>query len=202
VETQLDVEQDLIVRAQRGEVAAYEALVTQYETLAFRAAYLITHDADEAADAAQDGFLRAYKALRSFKLGQPFRPWLLRIVTNLALNRIKSSQRRQGMTERFTQQAVVELNHLSIDGIVTKRDQSKRLLQAVSKLDRDQQTLIALRYFLELPEQEVAQTLNIPIGTVKSRTHRTLARLREIIQREFPDLVELATNTTSLRGVP
>jgi RNA polymerase sigma factor (sigma-70 family) len=202
VETQLDVEQDLIVRAQRGEVAAYEALVTQYETLAFRAAYLITHDADEAADAAQDGFLRAYKALRSFKLGQPFRPWLLRIVTNLALNRIKSSQRRQGMTDRFTQQAVVESDHLTIEGIVAQRAQSQRLLQAVNKLDRDQQTLIALRYFLELSEDEVAQTLNVPIGTVKSRTHRTLARLRSIIQNEFPDLVEMTTDTASLRGVP
>jgi RNA polymerase sigma-70 factor (ECF subfamily) len=196
VEIQLDVEQDLIARAQRGEVAAYEALVAQTETIAFRAAYLITHDADEAADAAQDGFLRAYKALHSFKLGQPFRPWLLRIVTNLALNRIKSSQRRQHMIERFTQLAIVESDHLSIDGMVAKRDQSKRLLQAVSKLDRDQQTLISLRYFLELPESEVAQTLNIPIGTVKSRTHRTLARLRSIIQNEFPDLVE---HTTSLR---
>lgn len=190
----MDVEQDLIARAQRGEVAAYEALVTQYETLAFRAAYLITRDADEAADAAQDGFLRAYKALPSFRLGQPFRPWLLRIVTNLALNRIKSSQRRQYMTERFTQLAIVESDHMSIDGVVIKRDQSKRLLQAVSKLDRDQQTLITLRYFLELSENEVAQTLNIPIGTVKSRTHRTLARLREIIRREFPDLSELAHN--------
>lgn len=198
----MDVEQDLIARAQRGEVAAYESLVTQYETLAFRAAYLITLDADEAADAAQDGFLRAYKALHSFKLGRPFRPWLLRIVTNLALNRIKSSQRRQHMTERFTQQAVVESDHLSIDGIVAKRDQSKRLLQAVSKLDRDQQTLISLRYFLELSEQEVAQMLNIPSGTVKSRTHRTLARLRSIIQNEFPDLVEMTTDTASLRGVP
>ncbi len=198
----MDVEQDLIVRAQRGEVAAYEALVTQYETLAFRAAYLITHDADEAADAAQDGFLRAYKALRSFKLGQPFRPWLLRIVTNLALNRIKSSQRRQGMTDRFTQQAVVESDHLTIEGIVAQRAQSQRLLQAVNKLDRDQQTLIALRYFLELSEDEVAQTLNVPIGTVKSRTHRTLARLRSIIQNEFPDLVEMTTDTASLRGVP
>lgn len=61
METHLDVEQDLIARAQRGEVATYESLVTQYETLAFRAAYLITHDADEATDAARNGFLRAYK---------------------------------------------------------------------------------------------------------------------------------------------
>jgi RNA polymerase sigma-70 factor (ECF subfamily) len=63
----------------------------------------------------------------------------------------------------------------------------------VGKLKPDEQTLIALRYFLELPEAEVAQALNVPRGTIKSRLHRTLARLREIIQHEFPDLNELTT---------
>ena len=191
----MNEEQSLIARAQRGDLPAYESLVRQYEQVAFRAAYLITRDADEAADAAQDGFLRAYRALGSFRVGQPFRPWLLRIVTNLALNRLKAAQRRAHMTERYTRQIVVEAGNPSIDGLVARREQSEHLLQAVSKLAPDQQTLIALRYFLELPESEVAATLNIPPGTVKSRLHRTLARLHEIIQHEFPDLIELANNT-------
>jgi RNA polymerase sigma-70 factor (ECF subfamily) len=190
-ETSLDEEQRLIARAQRGDEQAYAALVQQYEQVAFRAAYLITHDDGDAADAAQDGFVRAYHALGSFRLGQPFRPWLLRIVTNLALNRIRSTQRRAQMTERYTQQVMVEDGDLSIDGHVAKREQQRRLLQAVDQLAPDQRTLIALRYFLELSESEVAATLKIPIGTVKSRLHRTLTRLREIIQHDFPDLIEL-----------
>lgn len=187
-------EQDLIARAQRGDVQAYEALVQQYETLAFRAAYLITRDDGEAADAAQEAFVRAYRALGSFRSGAPFRPWLLRIVTNLALNRLQANRRRQNMTERYTRQVLVETGHVSIDGLVLQRDQRQRLLQAVGRLNPDQQALISLRYFLELPEAEVAATLKIPIGTVKSRLHRTLAKLREIIQTDYADLIELVTH--------
>ena len=184
-------EQDLIAHAQRGDLQAYEQLVQQYEQLAFRVAYLITRDDHEAADAAQDAFLRASRSQRSFKLGQPLRPWQLRIVTNTALNRIQAAQRRNRMNERYTQQVIVENGNLSIEGLAVKREQQQRLIAAVNQLNPEQQTLIALRYFLELPEAEVAAALNIPRGTVKSRLHRTLAKLREIIQRDYPDLIEL-----------
>jgi RNA polymerase sigma-70 factor (ECF subfamily) len=187
-------EPNLIARARSGDVQAYEALVQQYETLAFRAAYLITRDDGEAADAAQEGFVRAYHALGSFRAGAPFRPWLLRIVTNLALNRLQANRRRLNMTERYTRQVLVETGHVSIDGLVLQRDQRQRLLQAVGRLNPDQQALISLRCFLELPEAEVAATLKIPIGTVKSRLHRTLAKLREIIQTDYADLIELVTH--------
>ena len=191
-ETRLINEQDLIARAQHGDVLAYEQLVQQYEQIAFRVAYLMTHEEHEAADAAQDAFLRAYRALGSFKPGQPFRPWLLRIVTNTALNRIQATQRRARMTERYTRQVIVENSHLSIEGFAVKHEQQLRLIAAVSQLNPDQQALIALRYFLELSEAEVAAALNIPRGTVKSRLHRTLAKLRAIIQHDYPDLIELA----------
>ncbi len=186
-------EQSLIASAQRGDVQAYEQLVQLYEQIAFRAAFLITHNEDEAADAAQDAFLRAYRSLGSFKLGQPLRPWLLRIVTNAALNRVQAAQRRNRMTERYTQRAIMETGSASIEGLTVKREQRQRLLAAVNQLSPDQQALIALRYFLELPESEVAETMKIPLGTVKSRLHRTLAKLREIIQRDYPDLIELTT---------
>lgn len=191
---QLEREQDWIRRAQRGDVAAYDALVRAYETLAFRAAYLITRDQHEAADAAQDAFVRAYRALHSFKAGEPFRPWLMRIVTNQALNRIQAMKRRTKMTERYVQ-VVTESTNVqeapSPQRSLEAREQNEHLMRAVARLKPDEQALITLRYFLELPELEVAQTLNIPQGTVKSRLHRTLAKLREIIRAEFPDLVEL-----------
>src|SRR5919202_5515912 len=145
-------EQSLIARAQRGDLQAYDALVRQYQQLAFRAAFLITRDEQEAADAAQDAFLRAYRALGSFKLGQPFRPWLMRIVTNLALNRVEAAQRRTRMTERYTQEVIVSADNLSPERELAKREQSERLLQAVGQLTPAEQTLISLRYFLELPE--------------------------------------------------
>ncbi len=184
-------EQTLIARAQRGDVHAYEALVREYETLAFRAAFLITRDEHEAADTTQEAFIRAYRALGSFKTDQPFRPWLLQIVTNQALNRVQAGQRRARMTERYAQAMITDQDPPSPERRLAEREQNERLLQAVRQLKPEEQTLIALRYFLELPEAEVAQALNVPRGTIKSRLHRTLARLREIIRRDFPDLNDL-----------
>lgn len=190
-ESQLVDEQTLIARAQRGDSQAYEVLVRQYETPAFRAAWLITRDEQEAADAAQEAFVRAFRSLRSFRLGQPFRPWLLQIVTNQALNQVKASERRTRMTERYAEQAAPAQSPPSPERSAAEREQSERLFEAVGKLSPDDQALISLRYFLELSEGEVAQACNIPRGTVKSRLHRTLTRLREIIRREYPDLAEL-----------
>lgn len=188
---QSEREQDQIRRAQGGEIAAYDALVRQYETLAFRAAYLITRDEQDAADAAQDAFVRAYRALGSFRLGEPFRPWLMRIVTNQALNRIQAMKRRASMNERYIQQVNEQGEAPNAQRAVEAREANEKLMRAVRRLKTEEQTLVSLRYFLELPESEVAQTLKIPQGTVKSRLHRTLAKLREIIRSEFPDLVEL-----------
>lgn len=188
---QSEREQEWIRRAQRGDVSAYDALVRAYETLAFRAAYLIARDEHEAADAAQDAFVRAYRALNTFRTGEPFRPWLMRIVTNQALNRLQASQRRANMNERY---ALAENENRKMSNAqehVEAREQNEKLMRAVQRLKPDEQTLITLRYFLELPETEVAQTLQLPQGTVKSRLHRTLAKLREIIRQDFPDLQEL-----------
>ncbi len=184
-------EQALIARAQRGDVQAYETLVRQFESLAFRAAWLVTRDENEAAEAAQEAFVRAYRALDSYQAGQPFRPWLLRIVTNRALNRVQAARRRTRMTERYAQAMISDQEIPSPEGKLAEREQNERLLQAVAQLKPEEQTLIALRYFLELPEAEVAQALAVPRGTYKSRLHRTLARLREIIQRDYADLNDL-----------
>jgi len=191
---QADREQELIRRAKGGDVMAYDALVRAYETLAFRAAYLVTRDESDAADAAQDAFVRAFRALGSFRLGEPFRPWLMQIVTNQALNRIVSMKRRAKMTERYAQTVGEQVTTNPPSSPQTEaeaREQNELLMRAVGRLKADEQALITLRYFLELPELEVAQTLKIPQGTVKSRLHRTLSKLREIIQSEFPELVEL-----------
>ncbi len=183
----LDDEQSLISLAKRGEEQAYDALVRHYEQLAFRAAFLITRDEHDAAEVAQDAFLRAFRALGSFKLGHPFRPWLLKIVTNIALNRVVSRERRRKTEERYIRQESLASDP-PFDNIVAEREEQQMLFRAVGSLSIDDQTLISLRYFLELPEADVAGVLGIPLGTVKSRLHRTLARLRKVIRRDFPEL--------------
>ncbi|TMB93136.1 MAG: sigma-70 family RNA polymerase sigma factor, partial [Chloroflexi bacterium] len=96
-------EAELVARATRGDEEAYAELVQRHADIAFRTAYLITGSAADAEDAAQDGFLAAYRALRRFRPGAPLRPWLLRIVANAARNQRRSSRRRAELTYRWAE---------------------------------------------------------------------------------------------------
>src|SRR5258705_6422852 len=92
---------ELFARAQRGETAAYEEIVQRYQDIAFRTAYVITGSTADAEDAAQEGFVKAYRALATFRSGAEPRPWLLRIVANEARNRARSAGRRHQLELRL-----------------------------------------------------------------------------------------------------
>ena len=94
---------ELFKRAQRGDVAAYEEIVHRYQQVAFRTAYVITGSAADAEDAAQEGFVKAYRALATFRPDAEPRPWLLRIVANEARNRVRSTGRRQALELRLAE---------------------------------------------------------------------------------------------------
>jgi len=179
-----------IERARRGDLGAYDVLVQAHQEAAFRAAYVITHDADDAQDTAQDAFVRAYDALGRFDARRPFRPWLLRIVTNAALNRIKASRRRQAMIERYGTREVQTQDLPATEARVLTRERSRRVWDALGRLKPDDQRLLVLRYFLDLSEAELAQVFDVAAGTVKSRLHRALAKLRDAIRAHDPDLLE------------
>ena len=171
---------DLIDRARTGDVAAYEVLVRRYQDLAMRTAYLVAPEAD-AADAVQDAFLKAYAALPRFRDGAPLRPWLLRIVANEARNRRRSADRRAGLALRA---AAVEARGevaVSPESAVLAEERRGQLHAAVGRLRDEEREVIGARYFLGLSEAETAVALEIPAGTVKSRTSRALDRLRVVI---------------------
>ena len=172
-------ENDLIRRAQRGDKHAYEELVYAYQGIAFRTAYLLAGDGADAEEAAQDGFVKAWRALGRFRDGAPFRPWLLQIVANEARNRRRSAGRRAHLATRAATEHASGDAAPSPEVALLSAEQREALLAAVNELPEDQRTVITLRYFLGLSEQEVAETLALPTGTVKSRTSRALERLRE-----------------------
>ena len=178
--------------AQQGDRAAFDALVQSYQELAFRAAYLIVRDEDDAADVAQDAFVRAYRSLGAFDVSRRFRPWLLRIVTNVALNSARSSGRRDAATERLARGAGTGKDQRP-DAAVEAAEHSERVWAAIADLPDDDQRLIYLRYFLETSEAEAAESIGRPVGTVKSRLHRALQRLRRVIEDGYPDLLPYAT---------
>jgi RNA polymerase sigma factor (sigma-70 family) len=158
-------------------VAAYEVLVRRYQDVALRTAYLVAPEAD-AADAAQDAFIKAYAALPRFRDGAPFRPWLLRIVANESRNRRRSADRRVTLAVRAGVGGPGEASVASPEAEVLAGEQRATLLRALGGLRDEDREVIGARYLLELSEAETAEALDLPTGTVKSRTSRALARLR------------------------
>ena len=173
---------ELIVRARRGDSAAYEEIVHRYQQVAFRTAYVITGSAADAEDAAQEGFVKAHRALDRFRVGAELRPWLLRIVANEARNRLRSSGRRQRLELRLTEGFRPGDAAPSPEAVAVATDERRRLLALVNSLSDEDRLVIASRYFLELTGEETAATLGIPEGTVKSRLSRALARLRSKVE--------------------
>jgi RNA polymerase sigma factor (sigma-70 family) len=169
---------DLVAQAQRGDERAYQALVEEHQTIAFRTAYLITGSPAEAQDAVQDAFVKAYYALGRFRPDAPFRPWVLRIVANEARNRRRSAGRRERLVLRAAEEPPSGGAVPSPEAALLASEQRSQLLEAVNELREEDRLVIACRYFLDLSEEETAAALGWRRGTVKSRLSRSLDRLR------------------------
>jgi RNA polymerase sigma-70 factor (ECF subfamily) len=176
-----------IYLARQGNHAAWEALMRTHQEPVFRLAYLLLGDPDEAEDITQETFVRAYRALKRFDTERPLQPWLLRIASNLAHNRHRSLGRYLAALTRFARQDPEGIKHTTIK----PADDSQALWQAVKQLEKPFQEVVYLRYFLDLSENEIVETLHVPAGTVKSRLHRALAKLRGIVERDYPELKEI-----------
>jgi RNA polymerase sigma-70 factor (ECF subfamily) len=189
------LDEEVILRAQQGDPDAFAELVRMHEETAFRVAYLIVRNETDARDVAQEAFVRAYRALKRFDRREPLQPWLLRIVTNVALNSLRADRRRRAMGERYEQTVDTKKMAPSAEEQLEGVEQARRVWQAVGELDAQDQTLLYLRYFLDASEQETAQAIGRPAGTVKSRLHRVLRRLRRVIESQYPDLLrDVAAN--------
>jgi RNA polymerase sigma factor (sigma-70 family) len=170
---------ELVTRAQLGDVAAYEELVRMHQEVAFRTAYLIAGSAADAEEAAQDAFVKAFRALGRFRRGRPFRPWLLAIVANEARNRRRSAGRRHGLALRAAEEIRSGDAASSPEAATLERERNRLLLAAVNRLSEEHRLVVACRFLLDLSEAETASALGIRRGTVKSRLSRALERLHE-----------------------
>lgn len=181
-------ETDLTGRARQGDGAAWELLMRQHEQAVFRLAYLLLGDADQAKDVAQETFLRAYRSFNRYDAERPLRPWLLSIAANLARNQRRSIARYLAALQRLVQEPASQGEGLEAQ--VLQNSQAETLWQAIRQLGQDDQQVIYLRYFLDLPVAEAAQALGVAEGTVKSRLSRALTRLHAVIEQDYPALRE------------
>jgi RNA polymerase sigma-70 factor, ECF subfamily len=154
--------------AQRGSASGIEALFRLHWPRAYRAAYLVVHDAPGAEDIAQEAFLAAVRNLDRFDHRRPFGPWLHRIVVNRAIDWARARQLRAEAELLDVVAAPPELEPL--DGT---------LLGALGALPPDHRAVIVLRHLLEYTPGEIAELLGVPRGTVNSRLRRGLDSLRE-----------------------
>ncbi len=175
----------LVERAKNGDVNAYEALVQHYQELAFRVAYQVTGNAADAEDAAQEAFVNAYYALGRFRPGAPFKPWLCRIVANEARNRRTSAQRRTVLAELALVAQSSGDSAQSPEGAAEAREFRAILVATLQRLKEDDRLILAYRLFFDLSEAEMAEALNVPKGTVKSRLSRALGRLRAALPADI-----------------
>ena len=173
--------------ARQGNHTAWEALMRAHQEPVFRLAYLLLGDPDEAEDIAQETFVRAYRALNGFDLERPLRPWLLRIASNLAHNRHRSIGRYLAALTRFARQDPDAIKQTNLKA----EDEGQALWQAVQQMAEPFQEVIYLRYFLDMSESEMVDALDVPPGTIKSRLHRALTKLRGIVERDYPELKEI-----------
>ena len=155
--------------AQRGSVPDLEALFREHWPRAYRAAYLVVHDAAAAEDIAQEAFLAAVRSLDRFDRRRPFGPWLHRIAVNRAIDWARAAKLR----------AEAEQRDVAAPDAPERDD---RMLSALASLDADHRAVIVLRYLLEYTPGEIAGILDLPRGTVNSRLRRGLDKLKERLE--------------------
>jgi RNA polymerase sigma-70 factor (ECF subfamily) len=166
----------LIESAKKGDQAAYGELVRAHQDIARRIAYLVLRRHTDVDDVVQDAFVKAFRALNRFRLGSDFRPWILRIVRNEALNRARSTSRRDRLALKVASASGDAAP--SPEAMVLEAETRGEILMAVEGLPKNLREVVECRFLLGLSEAATADLLRIPVGTVKSRTSRAMDRLR------------------------
>ncbi|UCC62086.1 MAG: sigma-70 family RNA polymerase sigma factor [Anaerolineae bacterium] len=174
----------LVVRAQQGNQAAFAELVTRHQRYVYNLAYRLLQDADEAEDAAQEAFLRAWRGLRGFRGQAKFTTWLYRIVTNLCYNRLASLRRQLMEVDTDEVEALASPTEQSPPARLEAAERRAFLHGQIAALPAKYRLVITLFYLQEFSYQEIAQLLDLPLGTVKTHLFRARERLKRQLQAD------------------
>ncbi len=173
-------EQELVNLSRKGDHNAYRQLVERNMKQAYNLAYRYVGNHDDAEDVAQDAFIRAYSSLKYFRGDAEFSTWLYRIITNVALNRVKQLQRITKHETPITEPAMMSAGYDS--GAVRNFDTSAHLERALHELPTLQRAVVILRHLNGLSTRQVSNILRCSEGTVKTHLHRGIAKLRSKLQ--------------------
>jgi len=172
----VETELELIKQAQQGDRRAFGQLVRLHREGAVNVVYRMCGDADLAEEAAQEAFIRAWTNLPRYKPRSPFRNWLYRIATNVAVDALRSQK------ETVDVESVDVPDTESGPEVLTEvRERGERVRQAVLDLPPASRAVVVLREYEDLSYKEIAETLGIPIGTVMSRLNYARTLLRQTL---------------------
>jgi RNA polymerase sigma-70 factor, ECF subfamily len=181
----------LISRCQRGDRDAYDTLIRKHERRAYQYAYRLTTNPEEASDVVAEAFVRVYSALHNFKGQSAFSTWLYRILTNCFLDIRKREKSRPATSlEAALQTPDGDLERQIEDPGRSPYDEAERsereraVETAVDQLAEYQKAMIVMYHAERLSYEEIADALDLPIGTVKSRLNRARLSLREILSKD------------------
>ncbi len=191
-------EHHLLHAAKQGDVHAFNQLVIAYQQQVYNVAYRLLGDADAAADATQETFLKAFERLHQHR-GGSFRSWLLRIVTNTCYDMLRKRQRHptrslegglsDGEETDMDRLAHLQSEEASPEEMALRAEVYRVVEEGLQHLSPEHRTIIVLSDVEGLSYEEIAEVLDIPIGTVKSRLSRARARLRDYLRAHHPELL-------------
>jgi RNA polymerase sigma-70 factor (ECF subfamily) len=188
-----EIDRQLVERVQRGDKRAFELLVAKYQRKIFRLLSRLIRDPGEIEDVAQEAFIKAYRALPNFRGDSAFYTWLYRIAINTAKNYLVAQGRRAPTsTETEVEDAermddAEQLRDVNTpDSMLLSKQVGEAVNRAIDRLPEDLRTAIVLREIEGLSYEEIAESMNCPIGTVRSR----IFRAREAIANELRPLLE------------
>lgn len=181
----MDEDQQAILECQMGRSESYRLLVEKYKVRAYHAALIFTGNREDALDLSQEAFFRAYRSIKTFEKGKKFYTWLYQILKNLCINHLKRKKRKSPVLSDVEERSGPEIYFSSDrrpDEVFEEHEMRDILWDALNKMKKEEREIIVLKEFNELSYKEIAEVLNIPIGSVMSRLYyarQCLAKLME-----------------------
>jgi RNA polymerase sigma-70 factor, ECF subfamily len=180
----MDDTQKAVQRLKQGDISGLETIVMNYQVQAVRTAFLILQDEAAAQDVVQETFLNIYKHIRQYDENRPFAPYFIKSVVNSALNSVRRNTKSVSLDGDPTEIESLLNNIGSPEGQIEDGELSQKILSALAELSPRQRAVIVQRYYLELSEREMSETLQTAPGTVKWLLHTARARLRDLLHSE------------------